>query len=83
MVSSPLVAGLCGLWVVGDTFSGRIDTDNLLNSYISPFMQSPWALLYLGVVTTGLGNYLQTIGQRSVSAERAAIIYSMDPVYGG
>ena len=39
-------------------------------------------ILYLGVITTALCNYLQTVGQRSVSAERAAIIYSLDPVYG-
>ena len=43
-------------------------------------------LLYiyvLGVIATGLCNYLQTIGQRVVPAEKAAIIYSLDPVYGG
>jgi hypothetical protein len=38
-------------------------------------------ILYLGVITTALCNYLQTLGQRSVSAERAAVIYSLDPVY--
>ena len=37
----------------------------------------------LGVIATGICNYLQTIGQRVVPAEKAAIIYSLDPVYGG
>lgn len=37
---------------------------------------------YLGFVATGICNYLQTIGQRSVAAEKAAIVYSLDPVYG-
>jgi len=38
-------------------------------------------LLYLGVVTTAFTNWAQTIGQTSVSAEKAALIYAMDPVY--
>lgn len=36
---------------------------------------------YLAVVTTALTNWMQAVGQRSVPAERAAIIYAMDPVY--
>lgn len=36
---------------------------------------------YLAVVTTALTNWLQAVGQRSVPAERAAVIYAMDPVY--
>jgi drug/metabolite transporter (DMT)-like permease len=42
----------------------------------------PVELIYLGGVTTALANYIQTIAQRSLTAERASIIYSMDPVYG-
>lgn len=38
-------------------------------------------IAYLAVVTTALTNWLQALGQRSVPAERAAIIYAMDPVY--
>ena len=33
------------------------------------------------MVTTALTNWLQALGQRSVPAERAAVIYAMDPVY--
>lgn len=40
------------------------------------------AVLYLGIVTTALSNYLQTLGQKHVPAERAAVIFAMDPVYG-
>eukprot|EP01038_Epipyxis_sp_PR26KG_P012622 gene12622-16925_t len=54
----------------------------LLPTIIQEFTNNPWPVLYLGVITTGLCNYLQTIGQRKVSAEKAAIIYSIDPVYG-
>ncbi|OSX76118.1 hypothetical protein BU14_0207s0036, partial [Porphyra umbilicalis] len=39
-------------------------------------------VLYLGLVTTAFSNWLQTLAQRSVAAERAAVVYAMDPVYG-
>lgn len=41
-----------------------------------------FALLYLGGVATALASYLQAIGQRGMTAERASILYAMDPVYG-
>ena len=46
------------------------------------FVSHPWAAVYLGIVSTGLCNYLQTLGQQAVPAETAAVIYSLDPVYG-
>lgn len=49
----------------------------------SPFLSDPLPILYLGLFTTGVCNFLQTIGQKDISAEKAAVIYSMDPVYGG
>lgn len=36
---------------------------------------------YLAVVTTALTNWMQALGQQSIPAERAAVIYAMDPVY--
>jgi drug/metabolite transporter (DMT)-like permease len=39
-------------------------------------------LAYLGGVTTAFANYVQTKAQKDVSAERASVIYAMDPVYG-
>ena len=47
---------------------------------VDPFLSNPWPILYLGAFSTGVCNYLQTIGQRHIAAEKAAIIYSMDPV---
>ena len=39
-----------------------------------------WApLLYLGVAATALTTLLQTIGQRSVSAAEASLIYALEP----
>jgi drug/metabolite transporter (DMT)-like permease len=42
----------------------------------------PLELIYLSAVTTALANYIQTMSQKEVSAERASVIYAMDPVYG-
>ena len=41
-----------------------------------------WELVYLSGVTTALANLIQTKAQRYVSAERASLVYAMDPVYG-
>mmetsp|Transcript_26862 Transcript_26862/g.43661 ORF Transcript_26862/g.43661 Transcript_26862/m.43661 type:complete len:343 (-) Transcript_26862:654-1682(-) len=48
----------------------------------STIMAHPLPLVYLSGVTTTLANFLQSKAQKAVSAERAAIIYAMDPVYG-
>jgi len=42
----------------------------------------PVEILYLGGVSTAAANWIQTKGQRGVTAERASIVYAMDPVYG-
>lgn len=44
--------------------------------------ESGWSILYLSGICTALGNWIQTRAQRWVSAERACILYAMDPVYG-
>ncbi|GJQ10411.1 hypothetical protein GpartN1_g4507.t1 [Galdieria partita] len=41
-----------------------------------------WCWLYLGCITTGLGNWLQTIAQKKVAPEKASVIYALDPLYG-
>lgn len=43
---------------------------------------NPLQLIYLSAVTTALANYIQSIAQKEVSAERASIFYALDPVYG-
>jgi drug/metabolite transporter (DMT)-like permease len=43
----------------------------------------PWSeLLYLGLITTALTTWLQTWGQQWVSALEAAIIFTLEPVWG-
>lgn len=37
-------------------------------------------LLYLGLVATALTTWMQTVGQRSVSAAQASLIYALEPV---
>ncbi|MGA9853508.1 MAG: EamA family transporter [Gammaproteobacteria bacterium] len=39
------------------------------------------SLLYLGVVASAAMLFLQAVGQRHVSAEKAAVIYVMEPVF--
>lgn len=43
---------------------------------------NPLQLIYLSAVTTALANYIQSIAQKDISAERASIFYALDPVYG-
>lgn len=56
---------------------------NLAWSYLSAIAsEHPIELIYLGGVATALANWIQTKAQKEVPAERAAVIYAMDPVYG-
>jgi drug/metabolite transporter (DMT)-like permease len=40
-----------------------------------------WGLAYLGVVATAAMLFLQAQAQRHVSADKAALIYAMEPVF--
>ena len=53
-----------------------------VDSTLSTFIDHPLQMFYLSAVTTTLANYIQSKGQKDISAERASIIYAMDPVYG-
>ena len=57
---------------------------SLLQHRLPDAVQSVGALpiLYLGLVTTALGSWLQAVGQEHIPAEQAAILYALDPVYG-
>lgn len=66
----------------GDTASLSQMFSMAINAFHYVVNAHPFSLLYLGGVTTALANYLQTIGQRGVAAERASLFYAMDPVYG-
>mmetsp|Transcript_18693 Transcript_18693/g.31115 ORF Transcript_18693/g.31115 Transcript_18693/m.31115 type:complete len:425 (-) Transcript_18693:451-1725(-) len=74
--SLSVVAILSAIWVA------LIDQPAHIQAVLDDLSHAWQPVLYLGVVTTALSNLIQTIGQRSVSAEKAAIIYSLDPVYG-
>ncbi|KAL7516603.1 hypothetical protein ACHAWX_001601 [Stephanocyclus meneghinianus] len=56
--------------------------ENTVAATVATIVDHPLQLIYLSAVTTTLANYIQSKGQKDVSAERAAIIYAMDPVYG-
>jgi drug/metabolite transporter (DMT)-like permease len=86
-VAFATVTALCAVWVGADLVVAdqqqqqgfaTLQPADLLGTVLA----NPWPILYLGAFSTGLCNFLQTLGQRDIAAERAAIIYSMDPVYG-
>ncbi|CAM9360438.1 unnamed protein product [Ectocarpus sp. 4 AP-2014] len=72
-----ITAGLCGAWAAWEVTTRGVDVSVALEGVQA---QAP-LIGYLAVVTTALTNWMQAVGQRSVPAERAAIIYAMDPVY--
>jgi drug/metabolite transporter (DMT)-like permease len=73
---------LAALW----TFvQGGLSTENIgstIQQLYDIALLHPVELIYLGVVTTALANFIQTKAQREISPERASVIYSLDPVYG-
>lgn len=85
------VALLMGIWTACDSLTSSTllsrqwsltDLTHFLSTFIPTAPQSLGAVAYLAIVTTALCNYIQAVGQRGVSAERAAIVFALDPVYG-
>lgn len=72
------VTVLMGIWTVIASF---LNHNLSLSSFFPSSIQPVGAIVYLAVVTTALCNYLQAIGQKHVPAERAAVVFAMDPVY--
>ena len=92
-----MVTLLCFIWLGSDfaftlsleaaaeaaegAISGGAAAMDLLTQWATAIIDNPLPPLYLGVIISGLCGYLQTLGQKDIPAERAAIIYSLDPVY--
>lgn len=82
------VAFLSFLWTNWISFNSlHGDDTNLIlqqtfQQAIYTILHNPVQLIYLSAVTTALANYIQSIAQKEVSAERASIFYALDPVYG-
>ncbi|KAL3787712.1 hypothetical protein HJC23_012138 [Cyclotella cryptica] len=60
----------------------NLSLNDIVAATVSTIVDHPLQLIYLSTVTTTLANYIQSKGQKDTSAERASIIYAMDPVYG-
>ncbi|CAM9585954.1 unnamed protein product, partial [Phaeothamnion confervicola] len=72
-----VTAALCAAWAGWELSTGVADTGAAADA-----LARSWPLVaYLAIVTTALTNWIQVVGQRSVPAERASLIYAMDPVY--
>lgn len=77
------VSMLMGIWTGVAAFSQfGFDLPHIATRFLPSSSNAMAAVAYLAFVTTALCNYLQAIGQRGVSAERAAVVFAMDPVYG-
>lgn len=78
-----VVALLSGIWSVGQHGVPSIDSIAALASDLREIASvHPLEILYLGAISTALSNFIQAKAQRYVPAERASVIYSLDPVYG-
>lgn len=85
------VALLSLIWTLGLSYQ-NIDAESIdaIILTIQQTFQQTWStiishpipLIYLGGVTTALANYIQSKASKDISAERASVIYAMDPVYG-
>ncbi len=72
-----LMAAFALLWVLG---SGAVRPDALLSLPTRTLAQLP-QLLYLGIIATAGMLFLQAVAQRQVPADKAAVIYAMEPVF--
>ena len=70
------MALLGGVWMLADSGVGAVLT---LPQRLD--MQIVGGLLYLGVVASAGMFFLQAVAQRHVTAEKAAVIYAMEPVF--
>ena len=79
-----VTAALCSVWAAGElVLTSSSSSSGPPGAALLQVAADDWApILYLAVVTTALCNWAQTLGQREVPAERAALIYALDPVYG-
>jgi drug/metabolite transporter (DMT)-like permease len=83
-----VVTLLAAVWTLGGqavSSGGGLDSFAAFHPWAdvsSIIYQHPWEMIYLSAVTTAFANWIQTKAQRDVSAERASVIYAMDPVYG-
>jgi len=75
--SLAVVAMLSGGWLLLGNNGPQIASEVTKTAFAHPL-----ELLYLGAISTALANFIQAKAQKDVPAERASIIYSLDPVYG-
>lgn len=71
------MAVLGGLWMLADA----LGTDKLQTLGSRLNAEILWGLAYLGVIATAGMLFLQARAQRHVAAEKAALVYAMEPVF--
>lgn len=74
---------MSGVWVLCEAmWRGGADMGRMAAQILPDSLEGGLGVVYLGLVATALSNYLQALGQKNVPAERAAVVYALDPVYG-
>ncbi len=71
------MAVLGGLWMLADAQG----TDKLQTLGARLSAEILWGLAYLGIIATAGMLFLQARAQRQVTADKAAVIYAMEPVF--
>lgn len=83
-----VVTVFCALWILCVTFfsigaEGIYGAIGVVAARASKLLlERPMSVFYLGVVSTAITSWLQTIAQRSVPATLASVIYALDPLWG-
>ena len=71
------MAVLGWLWMLGAAHG----SDRMATLYVRLNAEILWGLAYLGLIATAGMLFLQARAQRHVSADKAALIYAMEPVF--
>ena len=70
-----------GCWALSATVA-QIQGLSVSAEAVRMVSEHAWSLVYLAIVVSAAASYLQAYGQQRVPPHEAAVIYTLDPVYG-
>lgn len=77
-----VVAALCIPWMLVIAAYAGVSLSGVVRCIVKLTMSNYGAVMYLGIVSTAATNWLQTLGQDSVPATQAVIVFALDAVWG-